>query len=479
MQIQNYNVPGVILDDRPELIELYYAAWRLAAEHIKEIPGLPSPRHMDEGADPSILWIWDTCFMVHFCKYAPQDFPGIESLDNFYPPMLDGVKSSCLIHHPDNPPLFAWTEYEYWRFTGDSSRLHRNLVEKQYLQRHYEFMETMISGDKFPFSCMQANFHKIERGYMWSGNASGMDNTPRGEDMHYNILWVDALAQMALSALYIARMAAAIGETAIESEYAAKYQTHAKLLNECYFDERDGCYYDIWIANYDYARVLTPASFWPLLAEVASPERAERQMAVLRNPELLGGNIPIPSVARNSRFFEPDGKYWRGGIWLPDSYMVMQSLVKYGQFDLAAELAERTVAHMASIWRNFSPATIWECYSPTAARPATGKRSQLVRPDFCGWSALGPISMLIENILGFYSADAVEKVLKYHYRPIGRHGVTDFRFGDVCCDVIVGKDGIMQVQSNQPFELDLNGKRISCPAGLSTINIAEYAKDVR
>lgn len=473
MLVNNFRVPGVILDNRPEYVELYQAAWRLAAEHIKDIPGLPAVHHMDEGFDPSRLWIWDTCFMVHFCKYAPKDFPGIESLDNFYLPMLDGVESPCLIHHPDNPPLFAWTEYEYWRFTGDNSRLHRNLVEKKYLQRHYEFMENLCTGDKFSFSHVQANFHKIDRGYMWSGCASGMDNTPRGEDMHCNILWLDALAQMALSALYIAGMAAAIGETAIETDYTAKYQAHVKLLNDSYFDERDGSYYDLWIANYDYDRILTPASFWPLLAEAASPERAGRQIAVLENPELLGGKVPVTTVARNSRYFKPDGRYWRGSIWLPESYMVMRALVKYGRFDLAAELAERTVTHMTETFRNFSPATIWECYSPTEAKPALDKHGEkLVRPDFCGWSALGPISMLIENILGFYNVDAIEKVVKYHYRPIGRHGITDFCFGQVCCDIIIENDGKIHVKSNHPFELELNNKRIPCPAGTSIIDIS-------
>ena len=149
----------------------------------------------------------------------------------------------------------------------------------------------------------------------------------------------------------------------------------------------------------------------------------------------------------------------------------MRALVKYGRFDLAAELAERTVTHMAATYRDFSPATIWECYSPTETKPAIAKRSgQLVRPVFCGWSALGPISMLIENILGFHSADAIERVVKYHCRPIGRHGVTDFCFGDVCCDIIMENDGKIHVKSNRLFELELNGKRIPCPAGTSIIN---------
>jgi hypothetical protein len=148
-----------------------------------------------------------------------------------------------------NPPLFAWAEYEYWRFTGDSSRLRRNLVEKRYLQRHFEFMESLKTGDLFPFGGMQANFSRFPNGYMWSGCASGMDNTPRGGDHCCNILWVDAIAQQALSALLISRMAEAIGEDSCAREFRAKYGELAALIEKYYFDPKTGIYCDIYYCN--------------------------------------------------------------------------------------------------------------------------------------------------------------------------------------------------------------------------------------
>ena len=55
---------------------------------------------MDEGFDPDTIWIWDTCFMAHFSKYAPDLFPGVESFDNFYRPMYDAEPTSLKIHAP-------------------------------------------------------------------------------------------------------------------------------------------------------------------------------------------------------------------------------------------------------------------------------------------------------------------------------------------------------------------------------------------
>ena len=467
MNTQNFSfdvVPEPIYDARPDFISLYRKAWELSAAHIDEIPGLPVVRHMDEACMPDRLWIWDTCFMVHFCKYSPEFFPGIQSLDNFYLPMHDGVKSSCLIHHPDNPPLFAWIEYEYYRFTGDKSRIHRNLVEKQYLQKHYDFLENQCKiGNMYPYGAVHAAWQKFDKGYMGGGNPSGMDNSPRGDFQHYMLFWIDAIAQQALSALYISRLAAEINEEKISSEYKARFEEKRSLINQYYFDETEGCYLDIQVNNLRTFNVLTPASFWVLLAEAAPEERAMRQIKTLTNPNKLGGFVPAPSITRDHAFFQPDGRYWQGGVWLPTSYMTAKSLEKYGQFDLAAQFADATVNHMSKTYQNFFPHTIWECYSPTSYEPAKAKFAhKYCRPDFCGWSALGPISLLLENILGFHRADAVAGKLEYHYRPeIGRHGVKNFKFGNITCDIIV-ENGKASYKTNAPFTFCIDGKDHLC-----------------
>lgn len=81
-------LPKPIYDADPRLVDFYYKAWEIAHTRIDEVPGIPAPRYMDEAHRSDRIWIWDTCFMVHFCKYCPEEFPGIESLENFYGVML-------------------------------------------------------------------------------------------------------------------------------------------------------------------------------------------------------------------------------------------------------------------------------------------------------------------------------------------------------------------------------------------------------
>ena len=468
-KLDRSRVPEIVFDRHPEYVELYNKAWELAATHIYHDSEMPAPRYMGEGCNCGRVWIWDTCFMVHFCKYAAGYFPGMESLENLYRPIHDSASTGCRIHHVDNPPLFAWAEYEYAKFSGDLSRLQRILKDKKYLQKHYEMIEHAVWGMRFPCGVCIGKIQKFEdKGFYWTGNSSGMDNTPRGNDAGYGILWVDLMAQQALSALYISRLAEIVEDMDTQRHYKAEYQRNKEILNRYYYDRQDGVYYDIHDVHLKPCRVLTPASYWPVLAECASMEQVERQIAFTMKPERLGGDFPLNSVSRDSRFYSPDGSYWRGGIWLPTSYMTIKALERYGKFDLAYELARRTIDFQYRTYRDVEPHTIWECYSPSKPYPSTEKTGKLCRKDFCGWSALGPISLLIENVIGLYEVDAFNHTVKLHRTRQGVHGIRQFRFADVTADIIISDERIM-VSTDKPFTLEVDGKPCALSAGESEV----------
>jgi hypothetical protein len=99
--------------------------------------------------------------------------------------------------------------------------------------------------------------------------------------------------------------------------------------------------------------------------------------------------------------------------------------------DLARSLAIRYLDWMAATHQRFSPHSIWECYSPETPAPSvTGRGSdQRVKPDFVGWSGLGPIAMFYEDILGI-RADVPENTIRWDVGLLRGHGIKDFRFGD-------------------------------------------------
>lgn len=480
-------IPQPVFDAEPGYVELYWKAWEQAYAHVKWQKGLVQPLYMDEGLWDDTIWIWDSEFMVMFCKYAPKLFPGIQTLDNFYYTMLEDSGSSLRIQHPDNPPFFAWVENDYYKITGDRDHIRELLLDKKFPQRYWDLFPTFSPERKLQFDHYPIALKYKGIGYEWSGISSGMDNTPRtraGKGM----LWVDAISQQALSALYISRLAKVAGDGATARDFEKKWKKLRGIVNKYYWDDSDGCYYDIVPAPsgetasvadvqaspsaWRTTGILTPASFWPMLAEIPSKAQARRMTEFALRPDKLGGEVPWVTVSRDDPDFDAnDGWYWRGSMWLPTAYMGIKALEKYGFQEAADTTAEKVLSWMLRTYCDYEPHTIWECYSPTAPTPSSnhGKR---VRPDFCGWSALGPISLFIENVLGFHDIDASSRTVHWDISHNCRHGLNNLTFGDTTTDLLYDPAvSTVTIRSNKPYCLILNGKSHRIRAGVTTISI--------
>lgn len=480
-------IPQPVFDAEPGYVELYWKAWEQAYAHVKWQKGLVQPLYMDEGLWDDTIWIWDSEFMVMFCKYAPKLFPGIQTLDNFYYTMLEDSGSSLRIQHPDNPPFFAWVENDYYKITGDRDHIRELLLDKKFPQRYWDLFPTLSPERKLQFDHYPIALKYKGIGYEWSGISSGMDNTPRtraGKGM----LWVDAISQQALSALYISRLAKVACDGATARDFEKKWKKLRGIVNKYYWDDSDGCFYDIVPAPsgetasvadvqtspsaWRTTGILTPASFWPMLAEIPSKAQARRMTEFALRPDKLGGEVPWVTVSRDDPDFDAnDGWYWRGSMWLPTAYMGIKALEKYGFQEAADTTAEKVLSWMLRTYCDYEPHTIWECYSPTAPTPSSnhGKR---VRPDFCGWSALGPISLFIENVLGFHDIDASSRTVRWDIRHDCRHGLNNLTFGDTTTDLLYDPAAsAVTIRSNKPYCLILNGKSHRIRAGVTTISI--------
>ena len=474
-ELNKAELPQPVFSENQNLIDLYWKAWELAWGRVKYQTGVFQSPYMDENLWDDTIWIWDTEFMVLFCKYAPHIFPGIESLNNFYQPILNQVPSTLRIQHPDNPAFYSWVEYEYYKMTGDKEHIKRLLTEERFLQRHYYWFDNLKRGTKFNnFGHSWIGLEKRDIGYIWSWTPSGMDNTPRGRGRKGELLWMDALAQQATSALYITRLAEEVGDAATAREFKNLYNHNKELLNSYYWDKQDGFYYDLSEDDHSFVKVKTPTVYWAMLAEVADAAQAQRLAQYATDPNTFGGEYPWPSVSRDDPDYNHEiGDYWRGGIWLPLAYMATKALEKYGYYDMAYENSYKLLTQMYDTYAQFTPHTIWECYSPSRPRPSERQREngrELVSPDFCGWSALGPISLFIENVIGFYNIDATNHLVEWRKTGHGEQGIKNLRFGDTVTD-IVARDNEVTVNSNADYTLKINGIEYPVKAGNQTLLI--------
>lgn len=490
-------IPTPVWEGHEAYLDLYHKAWELARAHVKDLPGMAQTPYMDEAFCATQIWIWDTCFMSLFCKYAQQVFPGVESLNNFYKPLYEGEHLATVIpdesepswtgavpgkpfevqvHIADNPPLFAWAEYENLLLHGDREYLKQLLYERGFLQKHYEWLEGLHETALGGAITIPTFWKSEECGYKWEGGRSGMDNTPRGRTGEHaqavrpnnpDMLWIDAICQQALSAKTIATMFGILGDTAQKEAWMAKFEQKKDLVNRLYWDEEDAFYYDIDCNTHAPYKVRSIASYWTLTAGIATKERALAMAAKLEDPKTFGGLVPFPSISRDDNDFSPTGTYWRGGVWLPTVYATLKGLANYGLYDVARRTATKLLDHMLHTYEEYEPHTLWEAYAPNACTPGTqidGK--EIVRGDFCGWSALGPISIYIEFILGFHTVDALQKLVVWDRDTTvcQENGIRNLRFGNIVTDIL--SDGkVCHVTSNASYTLQLNGKRFEVRPG--------------
>ncbi len=490
-------IPTPVCEDFPQYDELYKKAWELAHAHVKEIEGMPQTPYMDEAFCDTQIWIWDTCFMSLFCKYGREAFPGVESLKNFYDVLYNGkslpqvipsenepkwthavvgVPKTIEVHIADNPPLFAWAEYENALFSGDAEHIKHILYDTKVLQKHYDWMENLKSKytpeNVHCDVCLKAE----KNGYKWEGGRSGMDNTPRGrkgDTTHCerpnnpDMLWVDAICQQTLSAKMISALFSLVNDQENKEIWEQKYNEKKEIVNRLYWDKEDGFYYDIDCNSHYFYRVMTIGSYWTMTAEITTQSQAKTMTKQLFNDETLGGKVPLVSLARNDGDFSEKGKYWRGALWLPTAYATLKGLVNYNLFDEAQILAQKVLDHMFYTYKEYDPHTIWECYSPTEYKPATTSDDEgIVRRDFCGWSALGPIAIYIENLLGFHTVNAFDRVVEWA-KPetfTKKIGIKNLRFGDVTTDIIAEND-TCKVISTAPYTLKINGNAFAVETG--------------
>jgi len=388
---------------------------------------------------------WDSCFMSQFSKFAPEEFPGIESLDNFYAVQRkDGYIPRCFnltegkipdfagVRDNINPPLAAWSEYDYVRQTGNVERVKHVLPH-------------LIRLDRW----IETNRRRKDGTYWFSdGAAAGMDNSPRTARRNKfgnDVGWIDLASQQALAAESIAKLAAILDDTSTESEFNGKYAERVVFINDRHWCEKEGFYLDLLLQGLDaedylayYSSVKTVASFWPMLAGACDPSKRKRLVEHLRNPNEFNRPHPVPSLSYDSPAYSADGMYWQGGVWAPTNYMVVRGLLRCGEYALARDIAWKHIRMMNEVYREFEPHSIWEAYSPEKNMPSLVYKSErysgralgyrLVRDRFCGWSALGPTAMMIEAIVGI-ETDYLNRTIHWHSDCMEEHGVRNLQYG--------------------------------------------------
>ena len=437
------DVPVVEWEGHEDVARMFSAAWRMVGEKIRRPePGTNFKRNFVYTPFGRSVFVWGSCFITMYGKYAANVFPFIEQLDNFYAvqrsdgfiPRQLGISDGRSQFAPDDLSsvggvIFAWAELGWYRQSGDAARLRKVYPVLLAHHRWNAAHRTWKDGS-----------------YFSSGWGCGMDNVPRVDETRYSaefhhgfLSWVDVTLQQVFDARNLIAIAEAAGIEPAQ-DLRDEIRNLSSLANERMWDEAAGLYKDL---DRDGRRVACEhiGGFWALLAGVADKGKVARMIAALEDPARFAAPCGTRSLAKSAAGYDPDGgNYWRGGVWAITDYMVVKGLDAVGETDAAHRLAKRQVEAFAKVYADTG--TIWESYDPE--RVAPGKLyGAPVRRDFVGFSGVTPIALLLEDVFGicFYKGE-----LKIRPRMDGRYAVRNLTLSDGRRVSIEVKDRKVRIQ---------------------------------
>ena len=172
---------------------------------------------------------------------------------------------------------------------------------------------------------------------------SGQDDLPLWEEAAWDpgrqvlaMSAVDLCSYRALDLECLSRIARILGDDATAARLASEYRRLAEIMNRVLWCDDAGLYLDELPAGQS-GRVAA-SNFLPLIAGIPSRRRARRMLDTLRDPARFWGDRVLPTISRDDPAFD-DQQYWRGSIWPPMDYLILQGLRRYGFDDLAHDLA--------------------------------------------------------------------------------------------------------------------------------------------
>lgn len=177
----------------------------------------------------------------------------------------------------------------------------------------------------------------------WDGAAWDADRSTLAMDC------VDLSALLALDAECLGALHEFAGDRARAAEYHDEHRALCAAIDRLLWDERRGVYADRLDSGAFSARVAA-TNMLPLLAGAGDASRVARLCARLSDPHHFGGEWIVPTVERADPAFA-DQQYWRGTIWPPTNFLVYEALHRVGAVDVAATVAERSVALFVHDWR--------------------------------------------------------------------------------------------------------------------------------
>jgi putative isomerase len=163
------------------------------------------------------------------------------------------------------------------------------------------------------------------------------------QNAYGNTLVTGNTSYLILGEQSLARLARLAGDTAMAQRREARATRAADAMRKLMWDEKAGVFKALRRDSLQKIDALSIGCWMPLLAGVPTPAQAARMAEVLASPAWQTP-LPVPTLPANDPRYKP-GRFWRGDVWTVTNYQIAKGLKAYGYDDLAADIADKTIAN--------------------------------------------------------------------------------------------------------------------------------------
>lgn len=287
------------------------------------------------------FWAWDTWrFSAGTAKFDPELAKNnIRAMFDYQQP--DGMVIDCIYTDPSEnnardskPPLVCWAVDEIFTHTGDTafvSEMYPQLLS--YYKWWYQKRDHNHNG-----MCEYGATDGTLEAAAWE---SGMDNAIRFDDAMMlkndggEDAWsmdqesVDLNAYLALECKLLKKFAGLLNVSFDAPDYSNK-------VADYFFDPKLNFFFDRRLKDGSFIEEPGCEAYTPLWTQIATQEQVDKMLPMLQDTAKFSTYIPFPTIAADNPKYNPRG-YWRGPIWLDQTYFAIRGLRNYGYHKLADE----------------------------------------------------------------------------------------------------------------------------------------------
>jgi putative isomerase len=313
-------------------------------------------------------WIWDTMFVVDLLSLLPDKKQLIRDVFQNYWDFQDRWNNTAPRYARDmitvaiktepqevrqfsQIPILAWGLRRVHRRNGDTALVRQCLPR---LERFHEWYwrerdlhdNGLITLGAYTGKLQHAKWETFD----YECNMDGMRMTPhplrkgKEEGAWYGDICVPGnTAYLILGERCLAALAEVVGDQEMAARRRRRIEKGVEGMRRHMWDEEAGSFRSVNRITLEKIPVTTIGGWIPLAAGVPTAAMAARMAEVLASPNWMTP-LPIPTVDRSDKRWQSNA-FWRGDVWPPTNYQIASGLAAYGHKELAAKIADKTIAN--------------------------------------------------------------------------------------------------------------------------------------